>query len=209
MENEDVAHEYAPLFDVYHHLLTVSRIFDCLNQRFLNFTILYNSKTGFTRKYAQLLAEELGCAALPLGDAPADLSQYAAVAFGRRLHAGVVDGWKKAQKLLIRRGARKLVLFVTGAMPNEAKDTIQKMWEQNLTPAELDAIPHFYFQAGLCYERMGGVDWAIMKFAAWAMTWKKAKTPEDEAFQSAIVRSYDISDPKYIVPLADCLRRLG
>ena len=35
MENEDASHEYAPLFDVYHHLLTVSRIFDCVNQRFL------------------------------------------------------------------------------------------------------------------------------------------------------------------------------
>ena len=73
-----------------------------------------------------------------------------------------VRGWKKAQKLLAGRGARKLVLFATGAMPNEAEDTIQKMWGQNLTPAELDAIPHFYLQAGLCYERMGGVDRAIM-----------------------------------------------
>ncbi len=131
------------------------------------------------------------------------------MAFGGRLHAGVVDGWKKAQKLLAGRGTRKLVIFATGAMPNEAEDTIQKMWGQNLTPAELDAIPHFYLQAGLCYERMGGVDRAMMKFAAWAMTRKKAKTPEDEAFQSAIARSYDISDPKYIVPLADCLRGLG
>ena len=88
------------------------------------------------------------------------------MAFGSRLHAGVVDGWKKAQKLLAGRGARKLVLFATGAMPNEAEDTIQKMWGQNLTPAELDAIPHFYLQAGLCYERMGGVDRAMMKLAA-------------------------------------------
>ena len=174
-----------------------------------NIIILYNSKTGFTQKYARLLAEELDCPALPLGEAPGDLSQYAAVAFGSRLHAGVVDGWKKAQKLLAGRGARKLVLFATGAMPNEAEDTIQKMWGQNLTPAALDAIPHFYLQAGLCYERMGGVDRAMMKLAAWAMTRKKAKTPEDEAFQSAIARSYDISDPKYIVPLADCLRGLG
>nr|WP_325254473.1 hypothetical protein [uncultured Oscillibacter sp.] len=35
MENEDASHEYAPLFDVYHLLLIVSRIFDCFNQRFL------------------------------------------------------------------------------------------------------------------------------------------------------------------------------
>jgi hypothetical protein len=36
MENEDASHKYAPLFDVYHHLLIVPRIFDCFNQRFLN-----------------------------------------------------------------------------------------------------------------------------------------------------------------------------
>lgn len=171
--------------------------------------ILYNSKTGFTHKYAELLALELGCTALPLKNAPADLSGYAAVVFGSRLHAGNLDGWKKAQKLLQSRGAKKLVVFATGAMPNEAEDTIQKIWEQNLTPAEREAIPHFYLQAGLCYEKMGGVDRAMMKFAAWAMSRKKAKTPEDEAFQNAISKSYDISDPKYIAPLADCLRKLG
>ena len=167
--------------------------------------ILYNSKTGFTRSYAQLMAQALGCSALPLAEAPADLSGYAAVAFGSRLHAGSIDGWKKAQKVLSRRGAKKLVVFATGAMPNEAEDTIEKMWKQNLSAQEREAIPHFYLQAGLCYEKMGGVDRAMMRFAAWAMTRKKAKTPEDEAFQSAIARSYDISDPKYIQPVVDCL----
>ena len=78
-----------------------------------------------------------------------------------------------------------------------------------MTAQERDSIPHFYLQAGLCYEKMGGADRAMMKFAAWAMSRKKAKTPEDEAFQAAIARSYDISDPKYIKPLADCLRELG
>lgn len=171
--------------------------------------VLYNSKTGFTRKYAELLALELGCTALPLAQAPADLSGYAAVVFGSRLHAGVFDGWKKAQKLLQGRGAKKLVVFATGAMPNEAEDAIQKTWTQNLTPAELEAIPHFYLQAGLCYEKMGGLDRTMMKFAAWAMGKKKDKAPEDEAFLNAIRQSYDISDPKYLRPLADCLRDLG
>ena len=174
-----------------------------------NVIILYNSWTGFTRRYAELTGKELDCPVHPLKDAPSDLSAYAAVAFGSRLHAGTLDGWKKAQKLLQSRGAQKLVVFATGAMPNEAEDTIQKMWEQNLTAQERDSIPHFYLQAGLCYEKMGGADRAMMKFAAWAMTRKKAKTPEDEAFQAAIARSYDISDPKYIKPLADCLRELG
>ena len=154
-----------------------------------------------------MLAEELGCAALPLGDAPADLSQYSTVVFGSRLHAGMFDGWKKAQKLLTQRGANKLVVFATGAMPNEAEAQIQKVWDQNLTPEEQKAIPHFYLQAGLCYEKMGGIDRTMMKFAAWAMTRKKAKTAEDKAFQNAIRQSYDISDPKYIEPVITFLKQ--
>lgn len=169
--------------------------------------ILYNSKTGFTQTYAELLAAKLDCAALPLKDAPADLSQYDVVAFGSRLHAGMLDGWKKARKLLAQRSAKKLVLFATGAMPNEAEAQIQKVWEQNLTPEEQKTIPHFYLQAGLCYEKMGGVDRAMMKFAAWAMTRKKSKTEEDEAFRNAIRQSYDISDPKYIEPVVTCLKQ--
>lgn len=176
--------------------------------------ILYNSKTGFTERYASLIGAELNrgkepnCTICPLKDAPSDLSQYGAVVFGSRLHAGVFDGWKKARKLLQSRGAKQLVVFATGAMPNEAEDQIQKVWEQNLTPAELKSIPHFYLQAGLCYEKMGGVDRAMMRFAAWAMGRKKAKTPEDEAFQNAISRSYDISGPEYIQPLVACLREM-
>lgn len=174
-----------------------------------NIVILYNSKTGFTQTYAQLLAAELGCPALPLKDAPADLSQYDAVAFGSRLHAGMLDGWKRARKLLNSRGAKRLALFATGAMPNEAEEQIQKVWEQNLTPEELKTVPHFYLQAGLRLEKLGFGDRAMLKVAAWAMGRKKDKSPEDQAFQDAISNSYDISDPKFIQPLASCLREMS
>ncbi|MDE6282321.1 MAG: flavodoxin domain-containing protein, partial [Oscillospiraceae bacterium] len=131
--------------------------------------VLYNSHTGFTQRYAELIGKELGCPVRALKDAPADLSQYGVVVFGSRLHAGIFDSWKKAKKLLAKRGAKKLVVYATGAMPNEAEEQIQKVWEQNLTPEERNSIPRFYLQAGLCYEKMGGVDRAMMKVAAWAM----------------------------------------
>ena len=176
--------------------------------------VLYNSHTGFTQRYAELIwAElnretELGCVVCPLKDAPADLSQYSAVVFGSRLHAGILDGWKKAQKLLDKRGAKKLVVFATGAMPNEAEEQIQKVWEQNLTAEERDSIPHFYLQAGLCREKLGAGDRAMLSVAAWAMGLKKGKSDEDAAFADAISRSYDISGPEYIQPVVKCLRTL-
>lgn len=173
------------------------------------FIVLYNSKTGFTRRYGELIGRALDCPALPLADAPASLSPYEAVVFGSRLHAGTLDGWKKARKLLARRGAKQLVVFATGAMPNEAQAQIRKVWAQNLTPAERDAVPHFYLQAGLCREKLGAGDRAMLGVAYWAIGRKKDKTPEDQAFLDGISRSYDISDPKYLAPLADCLRKLG
>ncbi len=169
--------------------------------------IIHNSHTGFTQRYAELIGKEVGCSVCALKDMPANLSQYGTVVFGSRLHAGIFDGWKKAQKLLTQRGAKKLVVFATGAMPNEAEEQIQKVWEQNLTPEELKTIPHFYLQAGLCYEKLGFGDRAMLKVAAWAMGRKKAKTPEDEAFANAISSSYDTFDPKYIQPVVACLKQ--
>ena len=111
--------------------------------------VIHNSHTGFTQRYAELIGNALDCPVCALKDAPPDLSKYGTVVFGSRLHAGIFDGWKKAQKLLTQRGAKKLVVFATGAMPNEAEEQIQRVWEQNLTPEERKTIPHFYFQAGL------------------------------------------------------------
>lgn len=172
--------------------------------------VLYNSHTGFTQRYAELIGKELSCPVRPWKDgAKEDLSKYDVVVFGSRLHAGIFDGWKKARKLLARRGAKKLVVFATGSMPNEAEEQIQKMWEQNLTPAERGGIPHFYLQAGLCREKLGFGDRAMLKVAAWAVGRKKARSAEDEAFRNAITSSYDISEPKYIQPVVDCLRTLA
>ena len=171
--------------------------------------VLYNSHTGFTQRYAELIGKELDCPVRALKDTPADLSQYGTVVFGSRLHAGIFDGWKKAQKLLAKRGAKKLVVYATGAMPNEAEEQIQKVWEQNLTPEERKTVPHFYLQAGLCREKLGVGDRAMLNVAAWAMGLQKNKSEEGAAFVDAISRSYDILDPKYIRPVVDCLCSLG
>lgn len=39
-----------------------------------NVIVLYNSKTGFTRRYAELIGQELGCTVRPLTDAPSPIS---------------------------------------------------------------------------------------------------------------------------------------
>lgn len=169
--------------------------------------VVYKSSTGFTKRYAQMIAQETHCAIADfqkLRDGR-QLAGYDTVIFGSRAHAGSIDGLKKMRKLFQASGAKRLLLFVTGAMPDTATETIQQFWSQNLTADELLHIPHFYMPGGLCYEKMSRGDRLMMKAAAVMMKRKKHKSAADLEFERAIAHSYDISDRKYMEPLVSFL----
>lgn len=169
--------------------------------------IVYKSATGFTRKYAEIIGEALSCPVTDHRFVTAEtLSEYDTVVFGSRAHAGMIDGYKKMREMFQKSRAGHLVLFVTGATPNAAEEIIAAFWKQNLSADELSQIPHFYMQAGLCYERMSFADKMMMKAAAAMLKKKKDKSDSDRAFEKAISCSYDISDEKYVEPLITFLR---
>lgn len=169
--------------------------------------IVYRSHTGFTKRYAEQLAGELGCTALAEKEAkPERLRGCSTLVFGTRAHAGRIDGLAKGLRLFAQSGAQRLVLFVTGAMPVDAKEQVEALWKQNLSEQQLQKIPHFYLQGGLCYERMGWVDRMMMRGLAAMLRSKKNKTPEDIALQQSIAISFDHSDPAYLQPMIELLR---
>ncbi len=168
--------------------------------------VTYKSKTGFTKKYAEMIAEEVECSLIDFRDMNAEkMSDYDMVVFGSRLHAGMVDGFKKAKEMFARSAASKFVVFVTGATPNEAKEIIDGVWKNNLSPEELESIPHFYMQSGICYEKMPFVDKTIMKMAAAMMSKKQDKDEYEEGFEQALKGSFDISSKEYTKPLIEYL----
>lgn len=169
--------------------------------------IVYKSSTGFTKKYAEMIAEEINCTLADYKTVNVKmLSEYNTVVFGSRAYAGMIDGYKKAKELFQKSGAHKFILFVTGATPNTAEDVIEEFWKQNLTADELSEIPHFYMQSGLCYEKMSFWDKLMMKAAALIIKNKKDKDSNDKAFEQAITNSYDISSKTYIEPLVSFLK---
>lgn len=170
--------------------------------------ILYKSSTGFTKRYAEMIAEEVGCKLVDFKAATVEMaSAYDMIVFGSRAHAGMIDGYKKAREMSQKAGADQFVLFVTGATPNSEKETIEEFWRQNLTEDEYVKIPHFYMQAGLCYERMSLPDKLMMKVAAIILKRKKDKGQFDKKFEQAISSSYDISSREYIKPLVSFLKK--
>lgn len=169
--------------------------------------VIYKSCTGFTKQYAKIIAESLSCPLADFREAKAELlSGYDIVIFGSRAHAGRIDGYQKARELFQKSGAKTMILFVTGATPNEEKDVIRQFFSQNLSADEMKKIPHFYMQSGLRYENMGAGDRLMMKAASFMMKKKKDKDPYEKAFERALAGSYDISSPEYVKPLVEFVR---
>ena len=175
--------------------------------------IIYNSKTGFTEKYALWLAEETKAEAIRFKECTKKrvteiLREYDTIVFGSRLHAGLIEGLSKAKKMFDREGKR-FVVFATGASPADAHETreiLEKIWERNFSEEELGRIAHFYLQAGLCYERMSFVDKFMMKGFAAMLRKKKAEEGYEAEMAEAMARSFDISDRGFIMPLAEYLK---
>ncbi|MDO5147648.1 MAG: flavodoxin domain-containing protein [Eubacteriales bacterium] len=171
--------------------------------------LVYKSKSGFTKQYAEWIAQETGCELIPEKAANiSDVKGCDVLVYGSRMHAGRVDGLSQARKLFAGSGAKHFIVFATGGMPCSAVETVEEMWKNNLTAEELESIPHFYMQAGICYEKLGLVDKAMMKMAASMMAKQAEKNPMEAQIVKAVQGSYDISDKQYIVPLVGFLRGL-
>lgn len=173
--------------------------------------VCYKSVTGFAKRYAEMIAGEVDGTLMASKDVNAEaVMDYDIVVFGGRLRAGTVDGLKKVKELMGKTKGKTFAVFATGAMPITAAETIQQVWENNLTGEELRQIPHFYLPGGLCYERMPLPEKLIMKAFAAVMKSrsrkKKDRTAEDEEFERGISASYDISSKEYIEPLVSFLK---
>ncbi|MBE5881295.1 MAG: hypothetical protein E7289_03120 [Lachnospiraceae bacterium] len=170
--------------------------------------VVYKSKTGFTKKYAEIIAKEVQCDMIELKKATAaKMAEYDTVVFGSRLFAGNVDDLKKAKEMFAASSAKELVVFATGATPNAAEDIVNDVWENNFTPEELEVIPHFYMQSGICYEKMPFMEKMMMKMAARMMKNQKEKTEMGQGFEEALKGSFDISGEEYVKPLVEYLKK--
>lgn len=164
--------------------------------------VIYKSKTDFTKRYAEWIAEELKCDISNYKNfSQSSIAEYDFVIYGSRIHAGKIDGLKKVKGLFTGNTKPKLVIFATGATPSAVKDAINTIWKTNFSEEEMKTIPHFYMQSGLNYEKMGIGDRLIMKTVAKMLSRKKNKSSEEAGFEEAILGSYDSSSREYIVPL--------
>lgn len=168
--------------------------------------VVYNSKTGFTRRYAQRIARQTGADCYELRQAKRmNFGKYDAIVFGGWACAGSIRGlnWFKAN--MNKWKGRKLVVFSVGASPADSPD-IKTSLSKNFSREELEQVELFYCPGGLNYEKMSLGYRLLMKAFVSALKRKKNKTSFEKRAAEVMSSSYDISDEAYIQGIVDCLK---
>lgn len=167
--------------------------------------VIYHSQTGFTKRYAQWIAEAAGAECVEFSAAKKkELGTYEAVVFGGWACAGGISklGWFKSN--IDRWRDKKLIVFCVGASPMKNPD-LEADLKRNFTEAELNRISVFYCPGGLNYEKMPAPSKLAMKTLIAVLGAKKNRTKAEQDMVKMISASYDISDRKYIEPIIRCL----
>lgn len=168
--------------------------------------VIYQSQTGFTRRYAQWIAEAADADCLALSDAKKkDLSAYEAIVFGGWACAGTISKLGFLKSHLDQWSDKKLIAFCVGAGPIESPE-VEKALRQNFSEAERKKVSVFYCPGGLNYEKMSAASRLMMKLLLKSLNAKKEKTKEEQEMIQMISASYDISDKKYTQPILQCLK---
>lgn len=168
--------------------------------------VIYNSQTGFTKRYAEWIAEESGADCFELKEAKKkNLDEYDAIVYGGWACAGSISkiGWFKGN--INKWADKKLIVFCVGGSPEDNPD-IDAFLKNAFKDSE-NKVDVFYCQGGFNYEKMSVSSKVMMKMFTNMLKSKKDKTPEEENMIKMISSSYDISDKKYIKPILECLNK--
>ncbi len=173
----------------------------------MKIAVIYNSQTGFTKRYAEWIAEASGADCLELSVAKKkDLTAYEAIIFGGWACAGSISkiSWFKGN--IDKWADKKLIAFCVGGSPIDNPE-IEAALNRNFNESERKRVKTFYCPGGFNYEKMSAPSKLMMKMFVKMLKAKKDKTEAEQVMAKMISSSYDISDKKYIEPILQCLKK--
>lgn len=154
--------------------------------------VVYKSKYGYTKKYAQWLAESLDCD-IKENVSLADIMGYDTIIYGGGIYAGRINGAKLIAKNLEKLSGKKLVLFAVGSSVGRPEE-LEAFWKQALEENVRLNVPHFYLRGGFDYGKLGSVDRLMMNMLKKMLLKKDTLTEDDKGLLAAYETPVDFTD---------------
>lgn len=153
--------------------------------------VIYKSKTGFTKKYAQWIAEELSADIFDVSNVTVNiLTTYDVVIYGGSLHAVGINGVKFITQNLDKLKDKKIVVFATGATPLR-EGVISEVTNKNFTPEQQKYVRFFYLRGGFNYTKLPLFDKVLMTLLKWKIKNKKQKGKQLTPDEIGMLASYN------------------
>ena len=173
----------------------------------MKIAVIYASKYGATRRYAEWIAARLGATLLErTAVKPAQLDEYDLVVYGGGLYAGGIAG----VDLVTKHPCKRLVLFTVG-LGTPATSDYTGILEKNLPQAMRESTPVFHLHGGIDYGRLSTVHRAMMGVMKRIISKKpeSERSADDRELLATYGGAVDFTDPANIEPLAEYVESLS
>lgn len=170
--------------------------------------IIYKSKYGATKKYANWLAEMTGYDCIETQKATLDaVSQYKTIVLCGGIYASGIAGLSFLKKHFRDLKGRKIAVFCVGASPYD-EQAFNEIKNHNLRD-ELSDIPLFYGRGAWDESRMSFKDRTLCKLLQKAVAKKDPNTYEPwmKALMCAAEQSCDWTDRKHLISIQNYLEK--
>ena len=163
--------------------------------------VTYQSKTGFTKKYVEWIAESLNCQVTPFNLMDnVDMSQFKIIVYGAGIYAGRIKGLQDFKRKINGMPDKHIIVFATGGAPF-TEQVMASIKTNNFSSEELNDVSLFYFQSGLNYEKMGLGEKAMLKMYNQMLKMKPNKSVMEYETGRTITNSYDNCNKERLRPL--------
>lgn len=170
--------------------------------------VVYKSKSGFAKKYAQWIAEELQADIYEASKVDRNmLMLYDTIIYGGGLYAVGINGLKLITRNFEKIKDKKLVVFATGATPSRDED-IEKVRAANFTPEQQKYIRFFYLRGGFDYTHLKLIDKILMNLLKLKLKYKNKEKliPDERGMLAAYDKPIDFTRKKNIEKLIEYVR---
>ena len=167
--------------------------------------VIYKSKHGSTKQYAEWIGEELDCPVIAEKDfSKKDFDKYDNIIFGGCVQAGGIMGFDLIKKNMRRLEEKKIVTFAVGLNVMQ-KETRMQLREINFDKKRVERMTCFYCPGAYKPEEIKGIDAGIMKMMISMLERKGAleMTEEDKKLLDAVKNGANYVDRKYIEPIVN------
>ncbi len=147
--------------------------------------VVYTSKSGHTKRYAEMLSEALEIKALTLDEAVKTLERGSEIIYMGWLFASSVKGYKRASKIFKINTVAAVGLCPTGELLEEVR-------KANAIPKSTSL---FTVQGGMDREKLYGVDKFMINALIKMLERNKTPSEKDSAMLSLIKKGGDFVSP--------------